>query len=49
MRFVDALTEVRRKMGILFLNRSDIEYLCRKVVSENQEVFDRLGKSITNQ
>ena len=42
MKFWDAVTEVRRKMGILLQTKGDIEWICRKVVSENREVFDRL-------
>jgi len=46
MNFVEAITHVRRKLGLIFPWREDdLEYFTKKIVSENQEVFDRLAKS----
>ena len=42
MRLFDAVTDVRRKMGLILPIKGDIEWMCRNVVSENREVFDRL-------
>lgn len=42
MNFTEAFTEVRRKMGIIYLTASDTEWLCRKIVNGNREVFDSL-------
>jgi hypothetical protein len=44
MRFVDALNEVRRKIGVINLNdKSDVEWMCRKIINDNREVFDALA------
>ena len=38
-----AITEVRRKIGIIFPdNKGDIEWICRKVISQNKKVFEGL-------
>ncbi len=42
MKFFEALTEVRRKMGIILRTESDMIWLCNKVVRENKKVFDSL-------
>jgi NTP pyrophosphatase (non-canonical NTP hydrolase) len=46
MNLRDGVSEVRRKIGVLRPNnKADIEWLCRKIVEENREVFDRLAKT----
>lgn len=45
MNFLEAVTEVRRKMGFVGFSRADIEWQCRKIVNDNREVFDSLAKS----
>ena len=43
MKVFDAITEVRRKIGIIFPNnKEDIEWMCKKIVVDNKEVFDKL-------
>ena len=43
MNLFEAITEVRRKMGFIFINQSDTEWLCRKIVNDNRKVFDSLA------
>lgn len=45
MNFLEAVTEVRRKMGIILPTESDTRWLCVKIVNDNREVFDALAKS----
>lgn len=46
MNFKETITECRRKTGFIKPNdRSDIEWMCNKIINENREVFDALGKS----
>ena len=45
MNLFKAVTEVRRKMGLIYPTQSDTEWLCRKIVSDNRKVFDELAKS----
>jgi hypothetical protein len=42
MKFFDAVTEVRRRMGIIFLDESDFEWAMRQCVKKNKKVFDSL-------
>jgi hypothetical protein len=46
MRFFEAVTEVRRRLGFVFpfFAEGDAEWLANKIVSENRAVFDRLAK-----
>ena len=43
MNFFEAVTEIRRKMGFIYPTKSDTEWLCRKIVNDNREVFDALA------
>jgi hypothetical protein len=44
MNFKDSVNEVRRKLGFLYPNsKEDTEWMIRKIIKENQEVFDRLA------
>lgn len=44
MKLKEAIAEVRHRLGLLSIfNKSDVEWIARKIVAENQEVFDRLG------
>lgn len=45
MKFLEAVTEVRRKMGFVGFNRADIEWQTRKIINDNRGVFDALAKS----
>jgi hypothetical protein len=45
MNLFDAITEVRRRMGIIFMTKGDIEWIAKKFINENREVFDKLSKS----
>ena len=42
MKLQEAITEVRRKLGIITTSKDDTTWLCNKIVSENKEVFDKL-------
>lgn len=45
MKFREAVTEVRRKIGIIYLNnKEDFEWLLRKDIEKNKELFDALAK-----
>ena len=41
----EAVTEVRRKMGIILPTESDTRWLCTKIINDNREVFDALAKT----
>jgi hypothetical protein len=43
MNFIEAFTEVRRRMGFIGFSKSDTEWLCRKIVNDNRKVFDALA------
>jgi NTP pyrophosphatase (non-canonical NTP hydrolase) len=44
MNVKEASNEVRRKLGFINPNsKSDIEWMCRKIIEENKEVFDALA------
>lgn len=43
MNFIEVLTQVRRQFGIITLSKGDIEWLCRKIIKENKEVFEALA------
>jgi len=44
MNVKEAYTEVRRKLGFINPNsKDDIEWMCRKIIKENQKVFDALA------
>ena len=43
MNLLEAITEVRRKLGIVLPIESDMIWLCEKVVRENKKVFDALS------
>ena len=43
MNLYEASKTVRRRMGIITISKSDIEWLCKKIVCENQKVFDALA------
>ena len=45
MNFIQALNEVRRKMGIITQSKEDVIWMCEKIVRENKKVFDNLAKS----
>jgi hypothetical protein len=43
MNFKETCIELRRRVGILNPNsKEDIEWMVKKIIRENQEVFDRL-------
>jgi NTP pyrophosphatase (non-canonical NTP hydrolase) len=40
----EACTQIRRKLGFINPNsKEDIEWMCRKIIEENKEVFDALA------
>lgn len=43
MRFCEAVTLIRRRMGIT-VTAEDVVWFAEKVVRENREVFDRLAR-----
>ena len=46
MKFLDALTEVRRKIGVIKpYDKADLYWMCDKIVRENKKVFDALAGS----
>jgi hypothetical protein len=45
VNFFEAVTQIRRKMGLILPIQSDIEWQCRKIINDNREVFDALAQS----
>lgn len=45
MKFFEAITEVRRRLGIVFLKQSDVEWLAKNCIRKNKKVFDELGRN----
>jgi hypothetical protein len=43
MKFLEAVTEVRRRMGFITMSKGDVEWMCRKIINDNREVFDALA------
>jgi len=44
MNIREACIETRRKLGFINPNsKSDIEWMCRKIIEEHKEVFDALA------
>ena len=45
MKFIEAFTEVMRRMGFLLPTEADLGWNVEKLVRENKKVFDSLAKS----